>query len=1462
MSAIEGCSSIADAAGNLLFYTDGATVYNSSHVTMANGTMLFGNNSACQACVIIKQPGSATLYYIFTVQGVSGPAGLNYSIVDMSLSAGQGSVTVKNATLYPSPCSEKITATKHCNGVDYWILTHDFNGTNNIRAHLLTSMGVNPVAVVSPIGNVPPLQAYSLGCMKLSPNGRKLGMTEYSGNVDLFNFDNSTGIVSNWVPLGSFSSYGCEFSPDGSKFYFGSFGNFTPPAHIRQYDLCTGITTTLASTEPYSMQLATDGKIYVARNSGTLGVVNSPNLAGAACNYVDNGQPISPRTTLRSIPNLIGSDFNPPPPPSPPFTYTAGNQYGCYGAAFTPPPIAQNFTLIGCAASGYSFTSLQWNFGDPGAGAANTSTLSNPVHNYPALNTYTVKLILYYSCGVPNDTLKQVVNITQPCISVVSTSITCANLGSATVAAVGGIGPYSYTWMPSGQTGAAATGLSPGTYTVTVLDLGNNFTYTASTVFTSLIPLTATVVNSPSITCNGVGTGSALATNITGGSGSQNYSWTNGVMTSTLANPTNLTAGIWTYTISDALTGCMVTNAFIISQPPALALNISSNTPSVCAGGSVTLNGIASGGTPKVPAPAYGYTWTGGPSTTSYAPVQNLAGNYVYTLTASDFYNCTVSNTIAVNVIANPTLVALNASICPLQTATLAITGATSYSWNGVPGPFTLSAGPLTNTVYTVTGESQGCFASTTASITLKPVPAPVITANTPLCQGSALTFSVSNGTAYNWTGPAGFASSAPSNTISSIQPNQAGAYNVTLTAANGCTASASRFVTVKPLPLVGITPGNTGICLNTTTVVLTSSGNAAQYTWTPASGLSSVTTPTVAANPSATTVYTLTGSLNGCTAIAVSTVNVLPPPSLTVSLSSPSLCAQAFSGSPASIVLSGSGASNYTLNTPLHISNSNPSGPASSMGLLPPFLQTGPATATLWGSNGVCTVSTTVMFTVVPNPVVSISNPTPVICAGESFTYTSAGADSYSWSSATPGQTLYTTGSVAVVNPSTSAIFSVMGGSLGCNSALQSSTITVNPLPSFSINPGPANICLGDAIRLAVHGTGTTFNWAPAFGLSAVTGSSVFAGPSASQSYTVLGSLNSCTSTAMITIGVMPLPVAVIASPTASVCLNSSIFMSGSGGLGYTWAGPQGFFANGPELELRAGSTAYSGNYTLTVTDQNGCKGSATQPVTVLALPAGQFSAQELKDCAPFRASFQFNMSPAAAPAASLSWLVNGQTFAGNNFEYYVTEPGKYPILGKVTDVNGCTDTFTAMIEGYSKPVADFYFSPDQPVEGMDPVQFTDGSVGAVSFDWFFGSNHQRSDQRNPEFTFEHPGTYPVALVVSNAWGCSDTIIRPVVVVPDFAVYVPNAFTPDGDGLNDLFGPVMRGVESYHLVIMNRWGEQLFETSSFDASWDGSFKGKPCKEDVYIWLLEAKAKSSVNGLPEKKLSGEVLLYR
>lgn len=226
MSTVEGCSSASDANGNLLFYTDGVTVLNKNHVVMANGNGLFGGSSSAQGALVVKQPGNSNIYYIFTQDYQNqNNHGMRYSIVDMNLSAGAGSVTVKNDSLH-APSTEKLTAVKHCNGVDVWVMSHDWLSAN-FRAYLLTASGVNTVAVISAIGPVHQggnLNTAAMGGMKFSPDGRRLAVA-YPGatysNIELYDFDNLSGVVSNSLLLTGnfFSPYSCEFSPDGTKVY-------------------------------------------------------------------------------------------------------------------------------------------------------------------------------------------------------------------------------------------------------------------------------------------------------------------------------------------------------------------------------------------------------------------------------------------------------------------------------------------------------------------------------------------------------------------------------------------------------------------------------------------------------------------------------------------------------------------------------------------------------------------------------------------------------------------------------------------------------------------------------------------------------------------------------------------------------------------------------------------------------------------------------------------------------------------------------------------------------------------------------------------------------------------------------------------------------------------------------------------------------------------------------------------
>jgi len=463
----EGCASISDNAGNLLFYTEGTGIATKNHTLMSNGSGLFGNQSSTQAALIVKQPGTNNNYYVFTTAGAAYHA---YNIVDMNLAAGYGSVTVKNATLYFSS-TEKQVAVRHCNGKDVWIIGHEINN-NNFRSYLLTAAGLNTVPVISNIGEV--LNgAGVIGHLKISPDGKKLAMACASiaaapasgvGGFQLFDFNAATGVISNSLTLkGNVTAYGVEFSPDGTKLY-GCTQNYTNSSScsLFQWNICNSSTAAIIASE-YSLSISTplgsiqkaiDGKLYIAIpviSSQSLHVINNPNASGSGMGFVLNGQSIAPKVSSNGLPNFINNYTKPAPAP---FT----NTLSCQTASFTIPPIP-TFSS-GCSTTPYAPSGYLWDFGEPSSGAANSSTTTNPSHYYTNTGTYTVSLILFNNCT--NDTLKQVVNVTTPGPKPeVAGTFTICKGDRMTYTATGG---SSYLWHNNATTPTIS--LAPTTTTV------------------------------------------------------------------------------------------------------------------------------------------------------------------------------------------------------------------------------------------------------------------------------------------------------------------------------------------------------------------------------------------------------------------------------------------------------------------------------------------------------------------------------------------------------------------------------------------------------------------------------------------------------------------------------------------------------------------------------------------------------------------------------------------------------------------------------------------------------------------------------------------------------------------------------------------------------------------------------------------------------------------------------------
>jgi len=353
MTAEEGCASISDTCGNLLFYTDGDTVWDRNNNVMPNGTGLLGCWSSTQNSLIIPQPGNDSLYYIFLTDCGEhlGANGLRYSVVNMNLNAGLGEVIEKNTLLF-APASEKLAATYHVNNTDIWILSVNRyppgpppDTTMQYVAYLLTENGINTTPVNSASIIIP--HKITDGYIRFSHKGDIIANVWHSSlydTIEIANFNNNTGIISNAIVVNSengivrYEPYGLVFSPDDSKLY-ASFYDVTsdyPDWHskIYQYDLSIYDSVTIASSKTLihytdstnpdlpqylGMQVGSDGRIYIANTNNTndpsnwypdtIAVILDPNLSGVSCNFVEKSIYIGGGSQA-GFPNFVDSYFN------------------------------------------------------------------------------------------------------------------------------------------------------------------------------------------------------------------------------------------------------------------------------------------------------------------------------------------------------------------------------------------------------------------------------------------------------------------------------------------------------------------------------------------------------------------------------------------------------------------------------------------------------------------------------------------------------------------------------------------------------------------------------------------------------------------------------------------------------------------------------------------------------------------------------------------------------------------------------------------------------------------------------------------------------------------------------------------------------------------------------------------------------------------------------------------------
>jgi hypothetical protein len=342
MAQVEGVATMSDANGNLLFYTDGITIYNRNHTVMVNGSGLLSSFTNTQAAFIMPFAGNQNKYYVLT------PNPYYYSVVDMALDGGNGAVVEgQKNILLSNESSEKIAGVLATNEQDIWLITYAA-ALSKFNVFKIDESGVNSTPVSSNFTSASGFYGY----MKISPDGSRIATANFNGTFTLYDFNRTTGEVSNQKIVdfngGGFGSYGIEFSPNGQFVYVADHRGLH---QVRQYDITLATPELIeASVHAFetntvalgALQLGLDNKIYLAReNAPYLGVIHNPNIAGSGADFVQEGFYLEGKTSNLGLPGFVTSTLVNSSPYIQSFSPThgeVGDQVTIQGIGFSTTP--------------------------------------------------------------------------------------------------------------------------------------------------------------------------------------------------------------------------------------------------------------------------------------------------------------------------------------------------------------------------------------------------------------------------------------------------------------------------------------------------------------------------------------------------------------------------------------------------------------------------------------------------------------------------------------------------------------------------------------------------------------------------------------------------------------------------------------------------------------------------------------------------------------------------------------------------------------------------------------------------------------------------------------------------------------------------------------------------------------------------------------------------------------------
>lgn len=464
------------------------------------------------------------------------------------------------------------------------------------------------------------------------------------------------------------------------------------------------------------------------------------------------------------------------------------------------------------------------------------------------------------------------------------------------------------------------------------------------------------------------------------------------------------------------------------------------------------------------------------------------------------------------------------------------------------------------------------------------------------------------------------------------------------------------------------------------------------------------------------------------------------------------------------------------------------------------------------------------------PLPMSVTTTTTPASCAGNNGTATATptgGTAPYTYIWTPSGQSTQTATGLA---PGTYSVLVV--DATGCFNATNNNAVVAGG-GSFTTSSSQTNVtCFGgsngSATITPAGGTAPyTYLWTPS-GAATATAGSLAAG---NYSVTVTDA-GGCVQNAQFTITEPAAITATITNTTPVSCfggMNGSVAAAGGGG-----AAPYLYSWNTSPVQVAAtASNLPAGTYSATITDANGC--TAITSATITEPPGMSLTASSTPaSCGKADGTANVAASGGQTPY-SFMWLTNPVQV---NASATNLAAGNYSVI--VTDANGCTQFQSAAVTGGVPPAANFSFTPETLLVTDPQVSFSDLSLNTSSWFWNFGDGNSDTVQ-NPSHTYADTGTYCITLTVQDAAkNCLDSITKCLRIDAPFTFFIPNAFTPNGDGINEQFFGKGTFIKEFEMHIFDRWGNQIFESDNLYKGWDGKVrsKGDLVLEDVYVWKV------------------------